>query len=102
MTQKAYQIEVASSDAKLLAGETDLWQSGKVESAEQINSLAAASMQVATKAITICIWGISTRRSISFLYDFARIIKNNENMEGPIIIDAGFADCCKKVIINKK
>lgn len=36
MTQAAYQIEVASSQAKLLAGEADLWQSGKVESADQI------------------------------------------------------------------
>ena len=36
MTQNAYQIEVASSEAKLLAGEADLWQSGKVESADQI------------------------------------------------------------------
>ncbi len=36
MMQTAYQIEVASSESKLLAGEADLWQSGKVESSVQI------------------------------------------------------------------
>lgn len=36
MTQKAYQIEVASSRSGLLAGEADLWQSGRVESSDQI------------------------------------------------------------------
>lgn len=36
MTQKAYQIEVASTKDQLLAGEADLWQSGLVESADQI------------------------------------------------------------------
>ena len=36
MTQVAYQIEVASSADKLLAGEADLWQSGQVASAEQV------------------------------------------------------------------
>ena len=36
MTQKAYQIEVASSESRLLDGEADLWQSGRVESADQI------------------------------------------------------------------
>lgn len=34
--QRAYQIEVASSERALLAGEADLWQSGRVESAEQV------------------------------------------------------------------
>lgn len=34
--QQAYQIEVASSEAKLLAGKADLWQSGKVASADQV------------------------------------------------------------------
>ena len=36
MTQEAYQIEVASSESRLLAGEADLWQSGQVRSAEQV------------------------------------------------------------------
>lgn len=36
MSQTAYQIEVASSKANLLAGNADLWQSGKVASADQI------------------------------------------------------------------
>lgn len=36
MTQNAYQIEVASSELELLAGEADLWQSGRVKSDDQI------------------------------------------------------------------
>lgn len=36
MEQRAYQIEAASSEARLLAGEADLWQSGRVESADQV------------------------------------------------------------------
>ena len=36
MVQTAYQVEVASSEARLLAGEADLWQSGRIASAEQV------------------------------------------------------------------
>lgn len=36
IAQQAYQIEVATSEAKFLAGEADLWQSGKVISPDQV------------------------------------------------------------------